>query len=118
MRLTAVVGPSKTASTRPSSRLRTQPSTPALRACSWAEARKLTPWTRPSIVTRARTRSITVLLSTTNHGPGAWMPHAPGLAPSCDEPGEMLDLRNKRFAPYYSRARHARQAVVSIGLGR
>src|SRR5205814_5849688 len=39
-----------------------QPSTPMVRAWWWVEARKLTPWTRPSIVTCARRRSIVLLL--------------------------------------------------------
>src|SRR5438552_2584007 len=76
MCLTAVAEPSNTASTRPSSRLRTQPSTPVLRACSRAAARKLTPCTRPSILTCARSRSITILFFFTSHTQSSIEPSA------------------------------------------
>src|SRR3954451_18229678 len=44
---TASEGPANTASTEPSRRLRTQPSSPRSSAWCCAQARKYTPWTRP-----------------------------------------------------------------------
>ncbi len=54
-RSTAGRGPSNSASTAPSPRLRTHPPSPSARACSRHESRKNTPWTRPVTTTRTRT---------------------------------------------------------------
>ena len=59
--------PSKTASTVPSGRLRTQPATPRSEARRRTVSRKKTPWTRPWATTRRRiARSRSVLVSSSS----------------------------------------------------
>ena len=70
-RATDSIGPSNTASTVPSERLRTQPVTPASRAWCTHESRYHTPCTSPRTTTRARTIALSLLQ------PDVLDPHAP-----------------------------------------